>query len=123
MPSEALQKAAAELIREGDRIVLGGSDDGGYYLIGLKRAHAEVFNNITWSTGSVFAETMQQAAEAGLKVVELPIWYDVDDADTLAVLERELLHDVQPAFAKIGGYNATATREFLMRRAASPREV
>ena len=35
MPAEALEMAVRELAREGDRIVLGGSDDGGYYLIGM----------------------------------------------------------------------------------------
>jgi rSAM/selenodomain-associated transferase 1 len=123
IPQEALRMAVEELAKPGDRVVLGGSDDGGYYLIGLKRAHAEPFENITWSTASVFDETVMQCERAGLEVVLLPTWYDVDDAETLAVLERELLHGVVPEFAKTAGYNATATREFLMRRMAEPKEV
>jgi rSAM/selenodomain-associated transferase 1 len=118
MPHEALQQAVEELAKPGDRIVLGGSDDGGYYLIGLKRVHAQVFENITWSTASVFAETLRQARSAGVEVVELPVWYDVDDAATLAVLERELVHGVRPEFAKVDGFDAQATREFLARRIA-----
>jgi rSAM/selenodomain-associated transferase 1 len=116
MPTEALETAVRDLMRPGDRVVLGGSDDGGYYLIGLKQAHAAVFEEITWSTGSVFAETMRQAESVGLDVVELPVWYDVDDAATLAVLERELLDGVRPGFAELDGFDAAATREFLMRR-------
>jgi rSAM/selenodomain-associated transferase 1 len=116
LPGVALRQAVEELAKPGDRVVLGGSDDGGYYLIGLKKAHAAPFERITWSTGSVFAETVERCAEAGLELVELPVWYDVDDAETLAVLERELVDGVRPEFATVDGYDAQATREFLKGR-------
>jgi rSAM/selenodomain-associated transferase 1 len=116
MPREALEMAVEALMRDGDRVVLGGSDDGGYYLIGLKRAHSAPFENITWSTGSVYAETVERVRVAGLELVELPVWYDVDDAATLAVLEAELLDGVKPGFARVDGFDASATREFLMER-------
>jgi len=116
MPAGALQQAVEELARPGDRVVLGGSEDGGYYLIGMKQAHAAAFEKITWSTGSVYAETVGQVREAGIELVELPVWYDVDDGATLAVLEAELLEGVRPAFAEVDGYDAQATREFLMAR-------
>ena len=116
LPATALRAAVEALAREGDRVVLGASDDGGYYLIGLKRAHAAVFERITWSTGSVYAETVKRCAEAGLELVELPVWYDVDDAETLGLLERELLDGVRPEFARVDGYEAEATREFLAQR-------
>ena len=122
LPQEALKQAVEVLAQPGDRVVLGGSDDGGYYLIGLKRAHAGVFDRITWSTGSVYAETLAKVKRAGLELVELPVWYDVDDAETLAVLERELLHGVKPKFARVDGYDAMATREFLMQRIDHPKE-
>ncbi len=118
LPTRALEMAVEELAKPGDRVVLGGSDDGGYYLIGLKRAHKEPFERITWSTGSVYAETVERCREAGIELVELPVWYDVDDAETLAVLERELVEGVRPGFATVDGYKAEATREFLMRRKA-----
>jgi glycosyltransferase A (GT-A) superfamily protein (DUF2064 family) len=117
MPAAALRQAVEELARPGDRVVLGGSDDGGYYLIGLKQAHATPFERITWSTASVYAETAERCKEAGLELVELPVWYDVDDAATLAVLEAELLRGERPGFAAIDGYDATATRAFLAERA------
>ena len=56
--------------------------------------------------------------EAGLELVQLPPWYDVDDARSLAMLERELLQDERPEFAAMSGYNARWTREFLRERAA-----
>ena len=121
VPAAAFEQAAGELAREGDRIVLGGSDDGGYYLIGLKQAHAAVFAGMTWSTASVYAETLAAAQAAGIEVVELPLWYDVDDRATLAVLADELLHDTPPAFATLPGYPAPHSREFLQKLALTER--
>ncbi|MDQ2834813.1 MAG: TIGR04282 family arsenosugar biosynthesis glycosyltransferase [Acidobacteriota bacterium] len=116
VPAEAFRQAVEALERPGDRIVLGQSEDGGYYLIGLKRAHAEVFAGITWSTPAVFEETLTAARRADIEVVELPMWYDVDDAATLEILEGELLRGVAPPFAAMAGYAAEHTREFLARR-------
>ena len=113
VPAAAFEQAVAELERPGDRVVIGPSFDGGYYLIGLKRAHAEVFSGIRWSTATVFEETVGAASAAGLDVVVLPLWYDVDDAASLAILREELLHDVSPSFAAGRGYGAPHTREFL----------
>ncbi len=113
LPHGALQQAVEALSRPGDRVVLGGSDDGGYYLIGLKQPHAAPFERITWSTASVLEETVARVAEAGLELVELPLWYDVDDGATLRILAAELLEGERPAFAEGNGYDARATRGFL----------
>lgn len=115
LPGCALREAVQRLLEPGDRVVLGGSHDGGYYLIGLKQAHAAPFERITWSTASVYAETVERVREAGLELVELPLWYDVDDAETLAVLEAELLAGKRPEFATVDGYDARETREWLKR--------
>lgn len=117
LPTSALAAAVEALRQPGDRVVLGGSDDGGYYLIGLKAAHSQPFERIAWSTGSVLAETRERIAEAGLPLVELPTWYDVDDGATLRVLAAELLESQRPAFATVEGYDAQATRAFLQRLA------
>ena len=116
LPAASLRLAVEHLQRPGDRVVLGGSDDGGYYLIGLKQAHREPFERITWSTATVYSETVQRVRDAGIELVELPPWYDVDDAATLRVLEAELLEDKRPAFADCSGYDAQATRTFLAKR-------
>jgi len=116
VPAAAFEAAIAALAPEGDRVVLGPSHDGGYYLIGLKQAHAAVFERITWSTASVLEETVERAREAGIEVVLLPLWYDVDDAATLAILSEELLEAKTPDFAQIAGYAAPHTRGFLLKR-------
>jgi uncharacterized protein len=114
VPTAAFKQAIAELARPGDRIVLGASVDGGYYLIGMKQAHTALFERINWSTGSVAAETRERAQDARIEVVELPMWYDVDDAATLATLRGELLAAIRPSFATEAGYPAPHTRKFLL---------
>ncbi len=118
VPTAAFAAAVAALQAPGDRVVVGGSDDGGYYLIGLKKPHRAPFERITWSTGLVFAETIERVQEAGLAVVELPVWYDVDDDATLRLLEAELLEGRRPHFASTAGYDAQHTSEFLVKRRA-----
>lgn len=113
VPQAAFAQAVAELAKPGDRVVLGPSHDGGYYLIGLKHPHPQPFERITWSTASVLDETRDRCREAALDLVELPLWYDVDDAHTLALLNAELLNASPPAFTTIPGYPAPHTREFL----------
>jgi uncharacterized protein len=113
LPASALAEAVRALNKPGDRIVLGGSDDGGYYLIGLKRAHARVFEEITWSSSRVYAETVERVREIGVPLVELPMWYDVDDAATLKTVSNELLRSCPPHFAQTAGYDAHQTRGFL----------
>jgi hypothetical protein len=83
---------AVELLSlPGDHIVLGPCDDGGYYLIGLKRLHREVFEEVNWSTDRVLEQTKQRATEIGVDVRELPGGFDVDDRATLHRLCDELL--------------------------------
>ena len=86
-------EAVEMLSKAGDRVVLGPSDDGGYYLIGLKRNHLQLFERIDWSTERVLEQTKQRARELNLEVSLLPIGYDVDDAATLRRLCDELLSE------------------------------
>jgi rSAM/selenodomain-associated transferase 1 len=113
VPAASFYQAVQALAMPGDRVVLGPSHDGGYYLIGMKQAHRELFERIAWSTASVFAETMERCREAGLAVVTLPMWYDVDDAATLERLTAELLEGCEPEFATMKGYAAPHTRGLL----------
>jgi rSAM/selenodomain-associated transferase 1 len=123
VPGAAFEQAVEALAQPGDRIVLGPSHDGGYYLIGMKQPHPEPFERITWSTGTVCAETLERCREAGIEVVLLPTWYDVDDAATLAVLNEELLNDTAPLFAQQKGYAAPHTRELLLAMQFDPAAV
>jgi rSAM/selenodomain-associated transferase 1 len=113
VPSEAFAMAVDALQRPSDRIVLGPSHDGGYYLIGMKQAHAGPFENITWSTSSVYSETVTAIQRIGVELVTLPLWYDVDDAVSLSVLRSELVDGLQPDFTSLPGYAAEHSRRFL----------
>ena len=114
LPVDLLIFAMEELRKEDDRVVLGPAIDGGYYLIGLKRAHSALFANIPWSTRDVLRRTLERADAIGLPSVLLPPWYDVDDATTLAILQAELA-GVAPNFAEVGvaGGTAASTRALL----------
>jgi len=109
LPKSILIRAIESLALDGDRVVLGAAEDGGYYLIGLKHAHRNLFNDIAWSTSGVLARTRERAAEIDLAVEMLPPWYDVDDAETLNRLCEELFFG--PSLD--GAYPAPHTRAFL----------
>ncbi|NYF90249.1 TIGR04282 family arsenosugar biosynthesis glycosyltransferase [Tunturiibacter empetritectus] len=114
VPAAAFSQAVEALLQSGDRIVLGPSNDGGYYLIGLKQPHPRPFTNITWSTSVVYEETVAAVCAAGIELVELPMWYDVDDGATLEILRAELLDGTRPSFATLKGYAAEHSRKFLL---------
>lgn len=77
--------AAFEALDNGADVAIGPTSDGGYYLIGMRRPHPEVFRGVALSTEHALAQTVQAAEGAGLAVALLPEWYDVD---TPADLER-----------------------------------
>ena len=110
VPQEAFAEAVSLLSEPSDSVVLGPSDDGGYYLIGLKKLHRQLFAAIDWSTERVLEQTIQRAREIGLAVHLLPTWYDVDDRATLNRLCEEFFGGNGRANP---GYPAPATRQFL----------
>lgn len=89
LPTAYLAQAARLLLEPRAHVVLGPAEDGGYYLLGMQSAHARLFADIEWSTDTVAQATRDRAAELGLEVVELPIWYDVDDRSSLTRLLAE----------------------------------
>jgi len=99
LPTGYLRQAAAWLAEPEDRVVMGPADDGGYYLLGMKRTHAPLFADISWSTPHVAAETRGRALQAGIELLELPPWYDVDDAASLQRLQFELSGPSQAGYA------------------------
>jgi rSAM/selenodomain-associated transferase 1 len=115
LPTRYLIEAAHALARPGDRAVLGPSTDGGYYFLGLKKPHRQLFENIDWSTPSVGEQTRHRAALLGLEVLSLDPWYDVDDAAGLRQLIPQLLSAAHPSAAKSSIYAAPHTRVALSR--------
>lgn len=89
LPPAFLVRAFDVLAGEAD-VVLGPCDDGGYYLVGLKRPAPRLLRKVRMSTGRVLTDTLALAAEEGLRVELLPTWYDVDDVASLKRLVAEL---------------------------------
>jgi glycosyltransferase A (GT-A) superfamily protein (DUF2064 family) len=78
LPAEVFHQALALLHTPEIDVVLGPSEDGGYYLIGLRTLYPAVFDDMIWSTPQVFADTVRRAERLGLRVALLPRWYDID---------------------------------------------
>ena len=107
LPAGNFSEAIRILKMRGDRVVLGPCDDGGYYLIGLKKPQRELFEQIDWSTERVFEQTRARARGVGLEVELLADGYDVDDAASLRRLCKELLNQ------STSDSVAPSTRKFL----------
>jgi uncharacterized protein len=91
LPLSFIEAAFGRLEAGEGRVVLGPSEDGGYYLLGMTCLHAELFRDVPWSSGEVLLESLRRAEEAGIAVSLLPVWHDVD---TAADLERpELIEE------------------------------
>jgi uncharacterized protein len=69
-------------------LAIGESEDGGYYLLALKKDIPSLFNHMEWSTETVFNNTLARAKKADLEIFELPINYDIDDVESLKRLNE-----------------------------------
>jgi len=74
-----------------DDMVLGPSRDGGYYLIGLKKNHKDLYENVRWSSTKVLRETIRNAKRLRKKLFLLKPWYDIDEPKDLRRLQKELM--------------------------------
>ena len=85
-------------------VVIGPSDDGGYYLVGARVDVPELFAGVRWSTPEVLATTLERLGARAYAL--LPAWHDVDSAEDLERLERELATlppSVAPATRRVLG--------------------
>jgi uncharacterized protein len=108
LPSEFLRQAIDVVADPAIDLVLGPTDDGGYYLIGMSRPWPVLFENMPWSTADVLPETIRRAEATGLKVTSLPPWFDVDVPGDLERLRASLTAS--------GAEAARHTRAFLTAR-------
>ncbi|MCJ7698085.1 MAG: TIGR04282 family arsenosugar biosynthesis glycosyltransferase [Thermoplasmata archaeon] len=88
LPGDFLRNAIVEL--QTHDIVLGPSSDGGYYLIGFRDDTflPSMFDGISWSSSTVFQETIAKVKNAGRSLSLLPAWSDVDSISDLKNLVR-----------------------------------
>ncbi len=115
LPPSHLQEAFFQLENAQCDAVFGPSSDGGYYLVGMRKVHKELFENIPWSTPTVMAETLSQARKHNLNAVLVPAWYDVDDQAALSQLANDLKNTN-------AGTVAPRTQAMLMRLGLFPEQ-
>lgn len=73
-------------------VVLGPAYDGGYYLIGLSALYNELFDDIAWSTSTVFQSTVQRLHELSLSLGLTEKKQDIDTLDDLKNSEFGKVH-------------------------------
>lgn len=91
--SVAKLRLAADVLREGNDAVFLPAEDGGYVLIGLRRADPLLFDGIPWGTDRVMDETRQRLLQLGWCWAEPAILWDVDRPDDLDRLRASGLLD------------------------------
>jgi uncharacterized protein len=109
LPTHYLQQAIVLLTQPAVDVVMGPSDHGGYYLIGMRALHRDLFVDMPWSTSLVLPETVRRAQALKLNVAWLPEWFDVDTPEDLARLHTTLAQTV--------GEEPQQTRQFFLERA------
>jgi glycosyltransferase A (GT-A) superfamily protein (DUF2064 family) len=85
LPAQIICQAFERIAGDERRVVLGPSQDGGYYLVGMNQATPEIFENMVWSHDQVLAQTTARLNSLNVSFTMLPSWYDLD---TIEDLER-----------------------------------
>jgi rSAM/selenodomain-associated transferase 1 len=86
--SEIIQQAFDAL--DNHQTVVGPSEDGGYYLLGMAECYPELFDVQEWSTDSVLEETLNQAQNMGLSLKLLPELNDIDTEEDLRASRMDM---------------------------------
>jgi rSAM/selenodomain-associated transferase 1 len=68
-------------------IVLGPSEDGGFYLIGMRDSYPEIFQGVVWSSGSVLDKVLENINNQRLRVELLDNFFDIDTPKDLEKLK------------------------------------
>jgi rSAM/selenodomain-associated transferase 1 len=81
-----IQSAFNELRK--NEVVLGPAKDGGYWLIGMRSLHAELFQEISWGTSTVFEQTLEKSRGLNLNTGVLRELNDIDTPDDWAAFQQ-----------------------------------
>ena len=89
LPGAVLLEVKSVLTAGRAEVAMGPCPDGGYYLVGLRAPHPELFQGMAWSNDTVLTEALTLARQSSLAVHLLPSWPDIDIyADLLTFLAR-----------------------------------
>jgi hypothetical protein len=86
IPLDFIRRAFELLIMRKGGLVIGPSEDGGYYLIAMDRSWRIPFEGIPWSTCNVLEETIGRCKGKGIEVSLLPSWSDIDTIEDIIKL-------------------------------------
>jgi uncharacterized protein len=101
LPNSLIRESLQLLLSNQAEVVFGPCHDGGYYLVGMRKPHPELFRNIPWSTASVLSLSLEKSRKLGLNVKLLSFWNDLDTfKDLLGFYDR---YKDRPTFNNGGG--------------------
>lgn len=92
LPPRILERAFETLTT--NDLVVGPTDDGGYYLVGTRSAHPGLFEATRMGTDTALESLLARARELHLNIARTDPWYDIDVHADLAQLGAEL--DARP---------------------------
>ncbi len=88
-PADHIEQAFEFMEIESD-VILGRTEDGGFYLIGLRKLDTRIFENVVWSSKETFEQVWQNVMDLNLHLREVAGWYDIDEAGDVEKLVKEL---------------------------------
>ena len=94
LPRAIVRQSFQLLINDAVDAVFGPCHDGGYYLVGLRRPHPELFQDIDWSTETVLQETLKKAAKLNLRTKLLARWNDLDTFEDLVQYFHKYMDEI-----------------------------
>lgn len=74
-------------------LVIGPASDGGYYLLGMKMLHRNLFEGIAWSSDEVLKATLAKSKAQGLSHRLLEVLSDIDDLEDYLKIKHQLTND------------------------------
>lgn len=75
---------------ENNDVVIGPAEDGGYYLLGLKKIIPSIFKNKDWGTSTVLSDTLKDLENYKIEFLET-----LNDIDTFEDLEKSSYYKLQ----------------------------
>ena len=105
LPSSFIEHAY-NLLEKPYTVVIGPSEDGGYYLLGMNEFYPQLFQDMTYSHSNVYEDTLDRARSLKAELSILPEWYDVDTPEAL----QKLIGEIEGAHAPL-----TRTRKTISR--------
>jgi uncharacterized protein len=116
MPASFTETARGALANGEADVTLGPTADGGYYLVGVAADCPDLFRDVAWSTPLTYRQTAHNASRLGLRLLDLPQWYDVDTPRDLLRLRDELFADESARSRAPATYRWLLLHDHLLRR-------